>query len=224
MRECPICNTPWQEFAGAASCLFCQVSESADFHCAKGHYVCEDCRTDDPRDLVLRVCDRSKETAPLALWNLVTAHGAFRTHGPQFHFALAPVLAAVLRNRGLLTVESGVLATLTEKLSEIPALSCAERGMCGVAATAGTIVSLLTHATPVSDKERRAALSATGKALLEIASHKGGRCCRQSSLTTLESVWIFLRNELALPLEPLEVSCRYSSQTADCKKECVYHG
>lgn len=223
MRGCPLCEKPWQEVEGVIPCGFCGTEEKGEFRCGNGHYVCEDCRTGDPREVVIRICERSTTTNPLALWELVTSHGAFRGHGPQFHFVLVPILATVLRNRGLQGLSQEQIRKAVDRLSEIPALSCAETGICGTAATAGVIVSLITGATPVSNLERRMALSATAKALLEIAFHHGGRCCRQSSLATLESIWVFLRIELKLPLEPIEVVCRRSAQTPNCKQECVYH-
>lgn len=223
-RGCPLCDEPWQEAAGKNRCLFCGNEEPAEFRCANGHYVCEDCRTADPREMVARICERSKETDPLALWHLVTAHGVFHGHGPQFHFVLMPVLIAVLRNRGLADIASDAVRKAIGRLSEIPALSCADTGLCGVGASAGAVVSLLNGATPVSDGERRAVLRASGNAMLAIARHPGGRCCRQSALATLEAVWVFLREDLGLALEPIAVRCRHFARVADCKAGCTYHG
>jgi hypothetical protein len=220
---CPLCEAPWRKAEGTAACLFCSTGETAEFRCANGHYVCEGCRTDDPREVVARICHRSNETDPLTLWHLVTAHGAFRGHGPQFHFVLAPVLVAVLRNRGLADVSAEQVEKVVGRLSEIPAVSCAETGLCGAGACAGAVVSLLNGATPVSDGERRAVLRASGQAMLAIARHPGGRCCRQSALATLEAVWAFLREDHGLPLEPVEVRCYHFSRVADCKEGCSYH-
>ncbi len=249
-QGCPLCDSPWQAASGEAMvCLFCGNPEEAEFRCGNGHYVCEDCRTADPREIVVRICDRTRETDPVALWHLVTAHGAFRGHGPQFHFVLAPVLLAVLRNRGLAEIAAERVHRTIERLSEIPALSCALHGVCGAGASAGAVVSLLNGATPVSDGERRAVLRATGRAMAAIARHPGGRCCRQSALATLEATWAFLREEMVgrpgevsgvggaatsrllaashgggFALEPLVVRCRHFSRVPDCKQGCVYHG
>ncbi len=233
------------------TCLFCGTGEEAEVRCGNGHYVCEHCRTGDPREVVARICERSRETDPVALFHLVTAHGAFQGHGPPFHFVLAPVLVAVLRNRGLADLPAGRVAAAIDRLSEIPALSCAQTGVCGAGAAAGAVVSLLTGATPASDGERRAVLRASGQAMEAIARHPGGRCCRQSALATLASTWEFLRGAtgatgatgspgpgaaatetaFSLPpswgsgrtLEPLAVRCRHFSRVPDCKEGCVFH-
>jgi hypothetical protein len=221
---CPICESSWVEADGSAACAFCGFEEPAEFRCVKGHYVCEDCRSGDPREVVAKICDRSRGTDPVALLNLVTALDVFRRHGPQFHFVVGPVLAAVLRNRGLLKVSLEDLQKMVGRLSEIPALSCAEIGVCGAAAGAGAVVSLLNGATPTSDQERRVVLEASAQALLSITAHPGGRCCRQSVLATLETTWKFFQTHFQLPLGPIEVFCRYFSHVNDCKKDCPYHG
>ncbi len=223
-RLCPLCDRPWQETQGKLSCSFCHVSEEAEFSCPDGHYVCEDCRTADPREFVTRVCERSRETAPQVLWDLVTAHIAFRGHGPQFHFTVLPVLAAVLRNRGLKNLPADQVRKAVERLSEIPPLSCAEMGVCGAGANAGALVSLITRATPLSDRERRAVLTGTARALQQIATHPGGRCCRQSGLAVIETAWELMRRELGFPLEKISLKCRFSKRVSDCKSGCVFNG
>lgn len=223
MRRCPLCEAGWEECSGSSTCLFCGDREDGGFRCPGGHYVCEACRTDDPRDFTMRVCERSPERNPLVLWDLITAHPAFAGHGPQYHFVVFPILAGVLRNRGLLIFEPDAIARATNGLSEIPALSCSERGMCGAAGAAGAIVSHLLRATPASDRERRLALAASAKALLGIAAHEGGRCCRQSALTTLGSAWEFLHAELNLPLEAITIVCRRHATMPGCKRDCRYH-
>lgn len=222
-RVCPLCETPWQDAEGMAPCLFCGTGEEAEFRCRNGHYVCEECRTADPREFVVRVSERSQETDPLALWNLITAHAAFRGHGPQFHFVVLPVLATVLRNRGVKTIPRDLVRKAVERLAGIPALSCAEVGVCGAGANAGALLSLLTGATPVSDRERRTVLTGTARVLREIGTLPGGRCCRQSGLATLEATWDLLRRELGFPLEPLTFRCRHPARVPDCKPGCVYH-
>lgn len=59
--------------------------------------------------------------------------------------------------------------------------------------------------------------------MVAIARHPGGRCCRQSSLATLEVAWDFLRGEMGFALEPVAVRCRHFTRVPDCKQGCVYH-
>ena len=110
MRRCPLCGAAWEKYAGSSTCLFCGDREDGGFRCPGGHYVCETCRADDPRDFTMRVCERSSERSPLVLWDLITAHPAFAGHGPQYHFVVFPILAGVLRNRGLLILEPEAIA------------------------------------------------------------------------------------------------------------------
>jgi hypothetical protein len=87
----------------------------------------------------------------------------------------------------------------------------------------GTLVSILTGASYLKDRERSLALQASAEALLIIAQAGGPRCCKQSVYLALETASLFLKRELNFTL-PVEPHCDFSRRNAECKQErCQYY-
>jgi hypothetical protein len=144
-------------------------------------------------------------------------------HSPQHHIMIAPVMLSALRNNGLRPINPGRLASAIERTKGIPLGVCGTRGECGAAVGAGTLVSILTGASFMKDRERSLALQATAEALLAIAQAGGPRCCKQSIYLTLETTSGFLKRELDIDL-PVAPRCEFSARNTECKQErCKYY-
>jgi hypothetical protein len=220
---CSLCAAELLGEERLQTCTYCGAQEECDWLCPRGHYVCEDCRTAAPEEIIERTCLAISDPNPFAIADLVMKHPVFREHGPAHHLLVAPVILAALRNQGHPVKESALHAAL-HRMKDIPVAVCGTRGDCGACAGLGCAVSLLTGATFRSDHERSQALRATARALARVADLGGPRCCRQSVYATLETAAHFFNDELGIAFAgPDFISCRFSHTTEGCKQErCAY--
>ncbi len=220
---CPLCGTNLYETGEVASCTFCGEREETEYLCPEGHYVCEGCQMAGPVEVIERVCSGTQKRDPAAIANLIMKHPACVTHGPLHHAMVAPVVLAALANLGLRELREGEIAGAIRRTVEVPAAVCASRGTCGAAQSAGALVSLLTGANYLKDRERSLALETTAATLLAIAGGGGPRCCKQSVYLALETLAGVLQREWGMEL-PLAIRCEFVTQNVECKgARCAYY-
>lgn len=221
--NCPICGEELKKVDQLAICTFCGKESQARYLCSQGHHICDECQLADWPDLVERVCENSKETDPYKIVNLIMKHPMSIMHSPQHHIMVTPAFLSALRNSGKYNFGPGRIASAIERTKGIPLGSCGSRGECGAATSVGALVSILTKATFMKDKERSLALQASAEALIAIAQAGGPRCCKQSVYLSLESASNFIKRELNIEL-PVDPHCEFASRNRDCKKErCKYY-
>jgi hypothetical protein len=220
---CAICHGELYEAEGIAACSLCGKQSPARYLCPTGHYICEECQLATWPQVIERVCENTTECDPVAIVNLIMKHPMSIMHSPQHHILVAPAILAALHNGSERPLKPGRLASAIERTTGIPLGVCGTRGECGAAVGVGALVSILTKASYLSDRERSLALRATAEALLTIAEAGGPRCCKQSVYLSLETASSFLRRELELEL-PVSVRCDFAQQNDECKKgRCQYY-
>lgn len=220
---CTFCRSELNQVNTTAVCTFCGHETPARYLCPQGHHICEECQLAEWHEVVERVCEGSQEIDPSKIVNLIMKHPMSVMHSPQHHIVIAPAVLAALRNAGLRPLGSGRLKTAIERTREIPMGSCGTRGECGAATSVGALVSILTGATFLKDRERSLALQANAETLISIAQAGGPRCCKQSVYLALETASIFLKRELEVSL-PVAPRCEFATRNKECKKErCKYY-
>jgi hypothetical protein len=220
---CVICNAELIEVDTTATCSFCNQEAPAAYLCPHGHHICEACQLADLPEMVERVCAGTEETDPAAIVNLMMKHPLVVMHSQQHHVLVAPAVLAALANTGQYTLKPGRIAAAIKRTAEVPFAVCGTRGECGAAVGVGALVSILSGASYMKDRERSLALQATAEALQAIAAGGGPRCCKQSVYLSLETVVSFLERELDLHL-PLSIHCEFAARNEECKQErCAYY-
>jgi hypothetical protein len=220
---CALCGGELEPAETLVPCAFCGQQTPAKYLCPAGHHICEECQLADWPQVVERVCEGSRETDPAVIANLIMKHPMAVMHSPQHHILVTPVALAALRNSGQVPSGPGRLVSAIERTKGIPLASCGQRGECGAAIGVGALVSILTGATYLKDRERSLALQASAEALIAIAQAGGPRCCKQSVYLSLETASAFLKRELGLELT-VEPRCDFSARNAECKQErCRYY-
>ena len=227
---CVICGAEQYETDTVATCSFCGQKTTAagpetpaTYLCPNGHHVCEECQLAEPLQVVERVCEGTQETDPGIIVNLIMKHPVMAMHGPYHHVLVAPAVLAALSNAGQRALKPGRLTSAVKRTADIPFAVCGTRGDCGAAAGVGALVSILTGASYLKDRERSLALRATAEALQAVAKGGGPRCCKQSVYLSLETAAAFLKRELDLEL-PVTIHCEFSRHNEECKKErCQYY-
>ena len=222
--RCRICEQDLLEQPSRGTCTYCGREEASEWSCPGGHTTCESCRTACSDDVIERACLHSDSRNPLELAELIMRHPAFHAYGDEHHTLAAPVILAALRNRGVPGVTKEGIRTSITRLKGIPSSVCGTRGDCGAAASAGTVMSILRGATPLSDGERTEALRATAQTLVRIAERGGPRCCKQSVFEAIHCTWERLQGEFGLEALPPH-ACTFAGKLKDCKAtRCPYFG
>jgi hypothetical protein len=220
---CTVCGGELEQVHMTAVCTFCGNETPAQYLCANGHHICEECQLAEWPQVVERVCEGSHETDPAAIVNLIMKHPMSVMHSPQHHILITAAVLAALHNSGVRPLAPGRLSSAIERTKGIPLASCGLRGECGAAICVGALVSILTGATYQKDRERSLALQASAEALLSIAQAGGPRCCKQSVFLALETTSNFLKRELNLDL-PVHPQCDFAARNEECKQErCKYY-
>lgn len=220
---CAICGGKLEPVDTVAVCTFCGRETPARYLCVNGHHICEECQTADWPQIVERVCEGSRETDPTEIVNLIMKHPMAVMHSPQHHIVVAPAVLAALRNSGQRRLNPGRLASAIERTKGIPLGSCGIRGECGAATSVGALISIISGASYLKDRERSLALLATAETLVSIAQAGGPRCCKQSVYLALEVASNFLKRELNIDL-PVHPHCEFATRNSECKKEkCKYY-
>lgn len=221
---CLICGQEMEKTEKKENCVFCGKREKADYLCPDGHYICEECRLADVCELIERVCRNTKETDPLRLVNLIMHHPAIPMHSAHHHYLITPIVLTVLANLGQYRLKAGRIKSAIKRTADIPYAVCGSRGDCGAAVAIGALVSILTEANYLKNKERSLTLWATAKALKAIGDAGGARCCKQSIYLSLETAIKFLRERLHYKISFPRIKCEFSSKNGECKKErCKYY-
>jgi len=220
---CILCDAELYEAGTLAVCSFCGQEAWAEYLCPNNHFICEECQLADPLQAIERACAGTQDADPGIIVNLIMKHPVMVMHGPAHHMLVAPAVLTALSNSGQRPLKPGRLTSAIKRTSDIPYAACGTRGECGAAVSVGALVSILTGASYLKDRERSLAVQATAEALQAVADGGGPRCCKQSVYLSLETAVAFLWYELGLKL-PLTIRCEFIGRNEECKKErCQYY-
>ncbi len=224
---CIICGKQLFSPPEEGVCSFCGKREKADYLCPDGHYVCEECRLASAEDLVRRTCEVSRETDPMEIALLLVKHPAIPLHGSENHLVTAYSLLTALRNSGAAHVGKAEFHKAHQRVKKASHGICGSWGVCGCAIAAGSVLSIITGATYLSDRERSLALRVASKILDEIAQIGGPRCCKMATYIAIKVAVEFFVRELSIPIQTSTdpKPCFFSKSNTEClKTRCPYYG
>ncbi len=224
---CIVCGKPLYSPSGEALCSYCGKRENGDYICPNGHYVCEACRLASAEDLINKTCEVSKETDPLQIALFLMKHPAIPIHGSENHLVAAYSLLTALRNSGGVLVGKAEFHKAHQRVKRASHGICGSWGVCGCAIAAGAVLSIITGATYLSDKERSLALRVASKILEEMAQIGGPRCCKMATYVAIRVAVEFFVRELSIPIQTSTnpKPCIFSKSNPEClKMRCPYHG
>jgi hypothetical protein len=222
---CILCNKLMQPTQEIAECSFCGKKEIGDYICPEGHYVCEECRTASPEEIVKKVCISTHEKDPMKIALLLMKHPAIQLYGPEHHFLVSCVLLAALRNLGKFNVDKSVFEEAIKRGKRMPLGSCGFLGACGAAVGVGIAISVATKATWTSDRDRSMAMQATSEVLSKIAEIGGPRCCKASVFAAMETAAKLLQREFNIKIPRLInlKPCYFKTLNTECLgNRCPY--
>ena len=220
---CLICGSELVYTSNAPSkeiCSICGLQFHTYVKCPQGHFVCDTCHSLDILGKVEQLLAASDEKNPAALAQKVFELPGLNMHGPEYHSIVPAVLVSAWQN---LTgrKDASKIREAIRRGKDIKGGACGFYGSCGAGVGAGTAVSIIESATPMSKDERGAANMATGYALLEIGRHGGPRCCKRDAITSIES---FMQTTGYFNgLQEKEYICKQYGKNKDCiRQKCPY--
>ena len=227
---CLICGDDlhYSEYLTMQTCYYCGITNETNASCRSGHYVCDSCHNGTANDLIERYCSNTDSTSPLSMAMTLMRNPALKMHGPEHHFLVPAVLVTAFYNRK--NAEKG---DVTEKIrearkraEEVKGGFCGFQGACGAAIGTGIFMSLVTGATPLSDRGRKLSNMATAESLWVIAENGGARCCKRESFWAIITAVEFVRREfgIVLPVD-LPPPCVFTALNRECLHErCKFYG
>ena len=222
---CPICGEELVEKKTVGRCIYCGKEEETYWICPNGHYICEECRLLNQKEITIKYLSYTKEKDVLKILHTLIKHPSFNFFGKENHFILGPVVLTALKNQGKLNWDPRRNAALIHRTEFIPYGVCGTIGTCGVCAAVGATVSTLLKATYMSDRERSISLLSVSECLKELSGEGGPRCCKQSIYIGLEILDKYLKKYLDLDVGlNRKIVCEFSDKNPECKKErCKFY-
>jgi hypothetical protein len=227
---CLICGEElfYSEIIATRTCYYCGVTKQSNASCRNGHFVCDACHNGTANDLIVRYCSSVASASPVALAMTLMNSPAVKMHGPEHHFLVPAVLLAAFYNSPD-TEKVDVAEKIREarnRAEEVKGGFCGFQGACGAAIGAGIFMSIVTGATPLSDRERKLSNMITAECLRVIAESGGARCCKRESFHAIITAVEFVRRELGvvLPVE-MPTSCSFTDRNSEClRQRCGFYG
>ncbi len=199
---CMVCGAPlvYEDLETDRSCSYCGKTFTSQAVCSSGHYICDNCHSDDAVEVIRHLCVTTTETDMIRLFEHIRSHPAIKIHGPEYHAIVPGVILATWRNLGGRIIDMNIESGINRGKS-VTGGSCGFYGICGAAVGAGIAFSIMLGATPLKPDERKAVQQITTAVLEEIASLKAARCCQRDC-------WIALKKAAELSNQLFDISLR----------------
>ncbi len=223
-ENCCLCGRPLVYFPEerVLECGICHKRKSANAACEAGHFVCDECHGGSGA-AVLRLLLRSRERDPLRLLEQVFALPEVHLHGPEHHGIVPCVLIAAYRNCGGAVDPERSLTEAWTRGRKIPGGACGFLGVCGAAAGAGVFASIVSGATPLTEKQWAVPQRLTAACLEAMAEVGGPRCCKRTSRIAVECAAAFSAAEFGVHMPVKRIPCAYRAQNSECiRQRCPY--
>ncbi len=148
-------------------------------------------------------------------------------HCPEHHFIVpAALLLAAHKHAGTgaETVQKD-LRTALLRAQTVPGGFCGNCGCCGAGIGTGIFLAIWYDTNPKSEQNWALTQRMTARALDEIATVEGPRCCKRVTFLALSAANAFCKQELGLALgEEADFICGYYPQNRECRgRDCPYY-
>ncbi len=205
-------------------CAFCGMLFSASSVCGKGHYVCDQCHSEDAVEVIRHICLQTEETDMVRLFERIRNHPAVPMHGPEYHAMIPGIVLSTYKNLGG-GISEKLIETGISRGNNVAGGFCGFMGVCGAAVGVGVGFSLILDANPVKAPERKAVQGVTQAVLAEIANLEAARCCQRDGYISLVKAAELSKTLLPIPLKAdQKLVCKQMQLNKECLgKGCLLH-
>jgi hypothetical protein len=216
-EECLICKAPLEylESDNCMECAICHKKEKSKTRCVQGHYVCNDCHTHG-LDAIIGVCMSETSKNPIAVIEKMMRMPFCHMHGPEHHVMVGSALITAYKNAGGDIDLHFALIEMMNRGKSVPGGSCGFWGACGAGISTGMFVSIISKATPLTNKPFALSHRMTAKTLGKIGEIGGPRCCKRNSFLSILIAIDFVKECFGIDMEKEEIVCQFSLQNNQC--------
>ncbi len=223
-EECMVCKAPLEylETDEMMECALCRKKEASKSRCIHGHYVCNECHTSG-MDAIVELCLRESSKNPVAIIMKMMDQPFCHMHGPEHHVMVGSALLTAYKNAGGPIDLPQALMEMMRRGKSVPGGACGFWGACGAGISAGMFVSIVSKSTPLTVEPFGLSNQMTAKALEQIGTIGGPRCCKRDSYLSILAAIDFAADHFQIYMERPDIVCRYRTQNNQCiGKRCPF--
>lgn len=226
---CALCGKELQYIAQPQEmrCVLCNGVSLSQAKCVEGHFVCDSCHSLSANDLIELFTKESQSKNPLDMAMMLMRSPKVKMHGPEHHFLVPAVLIAAFYNSSSHQKEKETnIKKARQRAEHVLGGFCGFYGTCGAAVGTGIFMSIVSDATPLSDREWRLSNLLTADSLRSIAHAGGPRCCKRNSFLAILEASRFMKEHFHTEIEigSAPVQCEFYRLNNECKKtECRFY-
>ena len=196
-------------------CRICHKFKPANACCEDGHFVCDDCHVGGGAPILdYLLC--SKEKDPIALYIQVCNLSAVHLHGPEHHSIVPCVLMTTYHNCGGDIEFEECLQEAWARGRKVPGGACGFLGVCGAAAGAGIFASIVSEASPLTEKEWEIPQRLTANCLNAMVKVGGPRCCKRTGRIAIECAAKYSEEVFGVRMSYTTPKCTFSARNKEC--------
>lgn len=205
-------------------CEFCHRYFHTHVTCKNGHFICDECHAKQGLDVIKKICLETDSKNPFVIAEKCMDDPYIHMHGPEHHVLVASALLTAYVHAGGSLDLIKALDEAQKRGKEVPGGACGFWGCCGAAVSTGIFISILTHASPLSQENWGLSNLMTSQSLKRIGAVGGPRCCKRDSFLSLLSAIDFVEEHFHIKMEKEDVTCHYFSQNRQClHRKCPFH-
>ena len=225
---CLICGKEliYLENAEKEGCYYCRETYKSDVTCIDRYFVCDKCHSLPANDPIEQTCINSKLEEPLELSLILMKNPKIKMHGPEHHLLVTAVLLSAYYNKKKdYRKKENKIKEARNRARKILGGLCGSHGICGAAVGTDIFISLITDATPLSEKEWKLSNRITAENLLTIAEWGGPRCCKRDTFLAIIGAVKFLREHFGFTIDSdKDFLCEFTKLNQECKKtDCMFY-
>lgn len=226
--NCLICDEEIVYFKESKEmkCYYCNDIFESKTICKNNHYVCDTCHSSDAYKIITNYCLNSNSINSMDMALELMKHPMIKMHGPEHHFLVPAVLLTSYANKvGENNEKRSLLKECNKRSKNVLGGFCGFYGACGAGIGCGIYMSLILDATPLSKSDWGLANLITAKALENISSFGGPRCCKRDSFVAIETAIDFTSKNLGVDLDKIEnLKCGFNNINKEClSNKCKFY-
>ncbi len=222
--ECLICKERLEyiEQDEMMECSVCHKKENSKTRCVNGHYVCNECHSRG-MDSIIGVCLKETSKNPVLILEKMMSLAFCHMHGPEHHVMTGAALLTAYRNAGGDIDLNPAVIEMLGRGKSVPGGACGFWGACGAGISSGMFVSIISKATPLTQKPFGLSNLMTAKSLKSIGEIGGPRCCKRNSWLSILSAVDFVKDNFGVEMEKSDIVCGHSAKNNQCiGKRCPF--
>lgn len=223
---CLICGAPitYRAESSIQTCSICHKEQLTNAVCENSHFICDACHSYGTYAPVIAALRDSTEKDALLLLEKIMDLPSVHMHGPEHHAIVPCVLLTAFRNNGEHMNYDAALSEICKRAKQVPGGTCGYWGVCGAAAGAGILMSVMTGSSPLHKDAWPFPQKLVSIILSRLADVGGPRCCKRTSRIAIEEAVHFYSQFCSVNIPLSSITCKYCEDNRECiQEDCPYY-